>query len=79
MQKDSIEVKIDHIISDLREIKADLKEAKDSLNGEVVELRIYQEKCKSHWNLVGKTLSLGGIGSAIGYVFMCLFPKPPAN
>lgn len=77
--KDSLEVKIDHIISGLQEIKSDLKEAKNSLSQEVVTLKIQQERCNSHWSLIGKSLSRGGIFGMISYIIISMFPSKPLN
>lgn len=71
---DYISAKLDDMCDDVKEIKQDLKESRDALSMDVVHLKLQQEKCNSHWGLMGKSLSWGGISSLIGYFITLLFP-----
>lgn len=70
--KDPYLTLIENMSDDIRDIKQEVREIRDTLNTEVNQLKIDQQKCNSHWALVGKTLSWGGLSSAAGWVISLL-------
>ena len=77
---ESLSQRIDHYHAltqdDLKEIKDDLKEVRKTFTEDVVEIKKKQERCDSYWDMLGKVISLGGLGSIVTYLLSALFGKP---
>jgi len=60
-------------MNNFRELKAELRELKEIVTQDITTLKLYQEKCMTHWGLVGKILGISSVGGVLSGLVAFLF------